>query len=168
MERNEFGNTKTILVAIMEAIREDYPGVRPTPSLCLVSWWEEQAADFLAGRKHCSLQWFQRLLVPLRCSHLICPVQLAALSTDLPECLQMGTLVQICSPVMIKEASPCLRPTGTERDYPAAYSAFCPVCVGFAKRRCIGRMLPFLTRGMIRTAGFQDVAEESVCVLMLN
>ena len=70
--------------------------------------------------------------------------------------------------VMIKEASPCFRPTGTESDYPAAYSEFCHVWVDFAKRRCIGRMLPFVTRGMIKTAGFQDMAEESVHVLMLN
>lgn len=56
MEQDEFGNTKTIPIAIMEAILEDNPGLRPTPSFCLVSGWEEQAADFLAGGEHCSLQ----------------------------------------------------------------------------------------------------------------
>lgn len=168
MEQNEFGNTNTIPIAIMGAILEDYPGVRLTPSFCLVCWWEEQATDFLARRKQCSLQWFQWLLVPPCCSHLIRPFQLAALSTDLPVRLQMGPLMQIHSPVMIKETSPCFRPTGTEQDYPAAHSEFCRVCVGFAKRRCVGRMLPFVTRGMIKTAGFQEMAEESVHVLMLN
>lgn len=104
MERNRFGNTK----ASMDAILEDYTGVRPTPNFCLVSWWKKQAADFLAGRKHCFLQWFQWLLVPLCCSHLICPFLLAALSTGLSMCLQMGTLVQTCCPVVMEEASPCL------------------------------------------------------------
>lgn len=80
----------------------------------------------------------------------------------------MGTLVQICSPLMIKEASPRFRPAGTEWDYPAAYSEFCHACVGFVKRRYIARMLPFATRGTIKTAVFQDIAEGSVHVLMLN
>lgn len=80
----------------------------------------------------------------------------------------MGTLMQICSPVKTKEAPPCCRPTGTEWDYPAAYSEFCHVYVGFAKRRCIGRVLPFVMRGIIKTAGFQDMVEVGVCVLMLN
>lgn len=154
MERNEFGNTKTIPVASMDATLEDYPGVRLTPNFCLVSWWEKQAADFLAERKHCFLQWFQRLLVPPCCSHLICPFLLAARSTDLPMCLQMGTLVQTFSPVVMEEASPCFRPTGTELDYPPSYSEFCHVYVGFAKWRCIGRMFLFVMRGMIKTASF--------------
>lgn len=95
-------NARTILVAIIKPVREDCQGVRLALNFCPVR---------CAG---CCLSGWKKALLPsvtcatawtLCCRYLICPFHLVALSTDSPPCLETGILVQICSPVMIKEAS---------------------------------------------------------------